>query len=71
MNLTIPLTILKHKAERFPSGFLASCMASGKVEGQSLVISVADYDKAKQRPQKPMTVVKQAKVTKCCGGKPK
>lgn len=69
MNLLIPLTVLKLKAERFPVGFLESCMASGTVEGDALLIGVKDYDKAKQRPKKLMR--QSVKAQACCGGKPK
>lgn len=80
MNLSIPITALIDKSRHFPVGFMEACLTLGKEAGGVLTISVADYDKAKQKGgklnqkrdlsnQKGESV--NQKANSCCGGKPK
>lgn len=87
MNLTIPMGILLAKAEQFHPGFVDACLSRGTVVDGCLNITVADYDKAKQKGgklnQKGESVNQKGdlgnqkgesvnqKANGCCGGKPK
>lgn len=70
MNLRIPLPTLWAKARQFPDGFYESCLASGRIEGGELVISVDDYDRIKGRKKAESPAVRstEAKANGCCGG---